>query len=81
MNLDLEKLIKSYDTDTCIICHKFPDFIGLFAPTNSVDWGGYTRKQRFIRYCFCNECSKMDGFLEFVEFIISNRFRNGELTQ
>jgi len=76
-----DPLIKIYNNDSCICCHGKPNGVGLFQPKDSIEWGGYQNKQRFIRYCFCEECLKTDGFPEFVEYLLSQKFKSGELTQ
>jgi hypothetical protein len=79
-----KKLIQLYEGDTCIVCGGDPTGAALLKPDDSVAWGGYKNKQRYIRYCWCRKCVDREGrenFADHVEQILKERIKEYGLTQ
>jgi hypothetical protein len=54
-------------TDRCLLCGRPAQCRGVFAPTNSVLYGGNAQQQRVIVYHLCKRCRRRSGFTDQVE--------------
>ena len=64
------------DFDKCCLCGCPPAYIGIFAPTNSVKFGGRPDKQRLFGYAICEECKQEKDSQEHVERIVLAKYHD-----
>lgn len=63
--------------DKCLICGGPPAFIGIFVPEMSGTYGAPEGKQRFVRYCLCQQCNEKEDKCDRAEKIIQSELTGG----
>ncbi len=56
--------------EKCLLCSRPPTYIGMFAPDNSVKFGGIPGKQRLYGYAICDDCKSEPDCQAHVERVI-----------
>jgi hypothetical protein len=75
--MKVEDLKSPQQGDHCLLCGGSPVVIGIFTPSDPIQWGAPTGKVRLIRYCLCSKCQGSPDTPEKVEKIIRVELAGG----
>jgi hypothetical protein len=78
--MKIEKIIKPFAGDHCLLCGDRPAVIGIFTPEDPQLWGAARGKMRFLRYCLCKNCQKKPDTPDKVEKVIWSELSSGGVT-
>ena len=68
--MKLEEMTQARPGDHCLVCGAHPAVIGIFTPSDPVQWGAPQGKTRLVRYCLCQRCKQKPDTPDNVEKII-----------